>query len=1527
MEPVQEDRDGLLVQLLYGQLQSMGWLPDEATPIHRLRDATPLRDTHGRWLEESLRILTRAGRVAFDGDTCRALAGRADLDAAWRAWDGHVRASRHDDAARHALALVDATLRALPEILSGRRLATDVVFPDGSMALVEHVYRDNPVSDHFNEALADCVETYLDARLRDAPGAAVRILEIGAGTGGTSVSVFRRLRRFAGQVAEYCYTDLSKAFLFHAEQAYGPAHPYLAYRTLDIGEPLAAQGIALARYDLAIATNVLHATPDVRRSVRNAKAALRPDGLLLLNELSDKRLYSHLTFGLLDGWWLYEDPALRIEGSPVLAPDTWRFVLEQEGFRAVRFPARDAQALGQQIVVAASDGVIRQARAAAPAARAAGRPAAEPVVRVPTPAACAPSAQAGTTQTPDALRDIVAASVGVVLRIDAAEIDRDQPFSDYGLDSILGVTLVRRLNEQLEIHLNSTSVFDYCTVNALARHAHALRGTPARDAAASVVPRPAQAQGGGLALEEIRAVVLDCLSTVLRVRADDIDIDEPFSDYGLDSILGVNFVRLLNERLAAGLSTTSIFDYSSVRGIAAHLASLRTTDSAPARVPPETADHAVGPERTGAAPGREPIAVIGMSGRYAKSRNLDALWQHLENGANLVEDVTRWDLSRHLEGSANCERGSFLDTIDEFDPLFFNISGIEATYMDPQQRIFLEEAWTALEDAGYAGASMAGRRCGVYVGCGDVDYTSLLPDAPPAHAMWGTATSIIPARIAYYLNLQGPAIAIDTACSSSLVATHLACQALWNGETELALAGGVFLMCTPNVYKIANRAAMLSPTGQCFTFDDRADGFVPGEGVGVVVLKRLSDALADGDTIHGVIRGSGINQDGTTNGITAPSALSQERLERQVYDTFGIDPEGIQLVEAHGTGTRLGDPIEYHALTQAFRAYTDKRAYCAIGSIKTNLGHTTAAAGVTGLLKILLALRHRKIPASLNYASGNTHIEFADSPFFVNTSLRPWQVGAGEKRRAALSSFGFSGTNAHLVVEEAPAVEIVPAERPGYLIVLSAKSDEQLRALVGSMRDDCAARAGLHGANLSFTLLLGRQHFSRRWACVARSIEEFTALATAWLEHGRSSRVYAGRVNEKHPPEQPALQRYGNQCLAQCRDAATPERYLEELHAVADLYVQGYALDYALLFAGERHQRLSLPTYPFARERYWVPASAAQPTVARAGLHPLVQRNTSDFSVQRYSARFNGAEFFLADHVVRGRNMLPAVAYLEMAREAACLADGAHAGPVRLSHVVWARPIVVNDAPVDVHVELVPQDDGGIVYRIGGDADGDAQVHGEGRVLLGDAGSIAGDTLDLRSLRQACVATLPAEQCYALYRRMGVDYGRAHQAIECLHAGDRQVLGRLVLPESVAGTREQYVLHPSVLDGALQSVAGLLREEWEATGRSSLPFAVDQVDVLAGCVERMWVWARFSAGSGPQARVRKFDLDVCDDEGRVCVRLRGFTTRVMEEAIESTPPVAETETLLLHPVWEAARADAHAPAYSEHLVLLAGGQT
>ncbi|MFP5392665.1 MAG: type I polyketide synthase, partial [Gammaproteobacteria bacterium] len=678
---------------------------------------------------------------------------------------------------------------------------------------------------------------------------------------------------------------------------------------------------------------------------------------------------------------------------------------------------------------------------------------------------------------------------------------------------------------------------------------------------------------------------------------------EAFSHYGLDSILGVTVVKRLNEALGIDLDTTSLFDYSTVNRLSAHIHDAHAVCLAPEPEPepqprfePEP-DPQFKPEPAPAGkPGvPAPIAIVGVGARYARSPDMQSLWENVANRVDLVGQATRWSAEQQARhgGDGACQHGSFLDAIDTFDPLFFSISGLEANYMDPQQRIFLEEAWKALEDAGYAGKAVEGKRCGVYVGHNGGDYQRLVGSDAPAQALWGNIGSIIPARIAYYLNLQGPAIALDSACSSSLVAMHLACQALWSGEIEMALAGGVYIQSTPWFLAAGQRAGMLSASGGCFTFDERADGFVPGEGCGVVVLKRLDDALADGDHIHGVIRASGINQDGATNGITAPSALSQERLETEVYERFGIDPAGIGLVEAHGTGTHLGDPIEFRALTSAFRKYTDARQFCAIGSIKTNIGHTTAAAGVAGVIKVLGALRYRQLPPSIRFENGNPNIRFADSPFYVNTQLQPWNAAAGVARRAAVSAFGLSGTNAHMVIEEAPASVRRHAERPGYLVALSARSAAQLRRQLEQLHAHCRAHPELDCGNLSFTLLTGRKHLAHRWACIVRDLEELRALVTAWLAGQGTPSVRVAELEEQSVRLPDALAAQAHAWLDGCQAPRDASAYGRDLAALTDLYLQGYELDFGALFAGAGYTRLSLPTYPFAQGRYWVPSQPA----------------------------------------------------------------------------------------------------------------------------------------------------------------------------------------------------------------------------------------------------------------------------------------------------------------------------------------------
>ncbi|NGO11411.1 SDR family NAD(P)-dependent oxidoreductase [Streptomyces sp. HC44] len=1383
----------LLSRLLLVQVESAGQLSGEA--------CAPLPDgALRRWLDESVRRL-RARGLLYGSPSQPVPAATVNSSAAWSDWADHGVDSQGDPALRAQFTLLDATLRALPGILSGEVLATDVMFPDSSMELVEGIYRDNPVSDCFNGILADTAAAVVREIVRADPAARVRILEIGAGTGGGSVTVFERLEPFAEHVSTYSYTDLSKSFLMYAEEEYGPRYPYLDYRLFNVEEPLAAQGITPGSYDLVLATNVLHATKDIRRTLRNAKGALKQHGVLLANELSTHSLFTHLTFGLLDGWWLHEDDDLRIPGGPGLSPESWEEALDDEGFGSVSFPARRLHELGYQVIAAESDGLVRQEAQEEPAA-----PTAETV---------------GDGLARQGIQEPVASG------------------------------------EALEQHVRDT--------------------------------------------------IFEQLRLSLKIDRTQIAADDAFMDYGVDSIIGVRLIQEINRALGTDLSTTDLFDHGSVSRLTRHIVD-HAHPNGPAALP-DAARTAEG------APSREPIAVVGMSGRFGGSADVEQLWEHLAQGHDLTGPVSRWDLSQYYSADErSCERGSFIDGIDRFDPAFFNISGVEATYMDPQQRLFLEESWKALEDAGYAGSDTQGRRVGVYVGCQESGYAQLFGAEAPPQSMWGNALSAMPARISYHLDLQGPAIAVDTACSSSLVAIHLACQGLWGGETEMALAGGVSVQCTPQFYMLAGRAGMLSPSGRCHTFDDRADGFVPGEGVGVLLLKRLSDALADGDHIRGVISGSGINQDGASNGITAPSAASQERLETSVYDTFGISPDDIQMVEAHGTGTKLGDPIEYRALNRAFRRYTDRRDYCALGSVKSNLGHTVTAAGVAGAIKVLLSLEHQSIPPSINFEQANAHIDTSDSPFYVNTANRPWTAGNDGTRRAAVSSFGVSGTNAHIVFEEAPGAVRPATASTAHLVTLSAVTAGQLVEQAERLIDHCEQRLELDAGDIAFTLLLGRKHLSHRLALVVRDREELVQSLRTWLQGGQSPRVRVGEVPAQGLDERAAQRNLGNDCVR--RAATDPASRTELLSTVADLYVQGYGLEYAGLFAEDRHNRVPLPTYPFARDRYWVPEQralvAARPGTAEP--HPLLHEDASDFDARRYRTRFTGEEHFLTDHVVKGRKVLPGVACLEMARAAAALTLGAP-GPdgIALRNVVWARPVAVDAEPVTLVTSLIPGGPDEADYQITGTPDrapgATPVVHSQGQVVRR---AVEPALLDVSALRAACdQGELTAAQLYRAYEAIGFRYGPSHRGLERLHIGRGQILARLVLPGSVRAARDEFVLHPSLLDATLQASFGIglatgTAETLDTTGmKPSLPFALDELEVLGDCPESIWAWIRSSEVARTDGPVLKLDIDLCDDQGRVCVRIRGMSYRVLEGEVDGTEPDAVSRVSFL-PVWREA---------------------
>ncbi|MBI1320606.1 MAG: SDR family NAD(P)-dependent oxidoreductase [Candidatus Hydrogenedens sp.] len=591
---------------------------------------------------------------------------------------------------------------------------------------------------------------------------------------------------------------------------------------------------------------------------------------------------------------------------------------------------------------------------------------------------------------------------------------------------------------------------------------------------------------------EIQRWLIAKIAEELETAPSSISPDDPFDSLGLDSARAVGISGDLELWLGRTLSPTLLWEYPSIALLAVHLAGGEAT--------PEAA-----PETEPAAPdAHEPIAIVGLGCRLPGAPNPRAYWKLLIEGVDAVGDVPadRWNIDEFYDadpgtrGKMYTRQGGFLDNIDGFDPQFFGITQSEADRMDPQQRLLMEVAWEALEDAAIAPDSLAGSRTGVYVGISAGDYAAQQMGDPrdvDAYAGSGNAFSIAANRISYFLDLRGPSMAIDTACSSSLVALHQACASLASGESTLALAGGVNVLLRPEITVAFSQARMMAADGRCKTFDAAADGYVRGEGCGMVVLKRLSQAQADGDRIYAVVRATAINHDGRTNGLTAPNGLSQRAVIESALSHAGISGSEVDYVEAHGTGTSLGDPIEMDAIKAVYGAGRTADHTLYVGSAKTNIGHLESAAGIAGLIKCALMLRENRIAPHLHFHTLNPKIDLSGAPIQIPTTVSEWPA-ASRPHRAAISSFGFGGTNAHAILEAAPEAPDAPVSQDARLQVfaISGTTPEARDAAVAACADFLDdTRAPLSA--LCHTSLAGRKHFNHRAAVAARSVDELRA--------------------------------------------------------------------------------------------------------------------------------------------------------------------------------------------------------------------------------------------------------------------------------------------------------------------------------------------------------------------------------------------------------------------------------------------------
>ncbi|MFN3647974.1 MAG: SDR family NAD(P)-dependent oxidoreductase [Armatimonadota bacterium] len=853
-----------------------------------------------------------------------------------------------------AVTLVRRCGEALAAVLSGEKDPLEVLFPGGSLEDAAELYRDCGFFHGANRLLGAAVE-----EIAQRPGR-LRVLELGAGTGGTTAAVLPAL---PADRTDYCFSDVSPLFLARAREALA-GYPFVRYELLDLtGPPAELHG----PFDLVLASNVVHATPDLHETLRRIQPLLAPGGILALIEVTTPSTWLDLVVGTLDGWWKFADTELRPD-HPLLPVETWRSVLSEAGFGPVEVIP---DGLKQSLLLARAPRV----RAARPSA---------PTLLRPAPAAHPTPPPAGQSETEEVVRRELAAVLGI-----------------------------------------------------------------------------------------------DCPGT--------IDAHAGFFQIGLDSLTAVAFRHRLETTLARPVPAAALFARPNVRELSDWLAG----------APVEEAEPAVAARSR-----HEPIAVVGVGCRLPGGvGSLDELARLLFDGRDAIVEVPggRWDVEAWYDPDPDrpgkiCTRyGGFLDGIDRFDAEFFGISPREAVQMDPQHRLVLEVGWEALEHAGQSPKELRGSRTGVFVGSIGSEYGDRMraaagTDPLSLYTLTGQANNTIAGRLSYFLGLQGPSLVVDTACSSSLVALHLACQSILSGECDTALAGGVNVLLAPEGSVVLSRARMLAPDGRCKVFDAAADGYVRGEGCGMVVLRRLSDAAARGDRILAVVRGSAVKHDGHSSGFTVPNGASQEAVIREALAHAGVDPEEVTYVEAHGTGTALGDPIEVHSLAAAYGP--GRTEPLALGSVKTNLGHLEAAAGIAGLLKVVAALGHRRIPPHLHLKSLNPHLTPEGLSFTIPVETTPWEPGP-HRRLAGVSSFGASGTNVHLIVEEAPPAS-VSAENDAaapQLLPLSAANAPALRELIARAARHLEADAAAF-SDTCFTAGVGRAHFPHRTAVVARTAAE-----------------------------------------------------------------------------------------------------------------------------------------------------------------------------------------------------------------------------------------------------------------------------------------------------------------------------------------------------------------------------------------------------------------------------------------------------
>ncbi|WP_261796053.1 type I polyketide synthase [Numidum massiliense] len=919
------------------------------------------------------------------------------------------------------------------------------------------------------------------------------------------------------------------------------------------------------------------------------------------------------------------------------------------------------------------------------------------------------------------------------------------------------------------------------------------------------------------------------------------------------------------------------------------------------------------------------VAIIGMDGRVGQAENLEQFWELLaqeKEGLREIPAQRRRDIETYLKAHGAWRpdekrsylRSTYLEDISLFDPGFFGISRQEANYMDPNQRIFLETAWKSLEDAGYGGSDIRGTDTGLFVGYTSdfgEDYRHMIsrlhPDAPEV-SVAGNVKSVIASRLAYHLDLRGPALLVDTACSSGLMAVYLASRAIRSGECTMAIAGAVNLDLLPFVDKgtgfgIKDIQDIQSADSHTRTFDDKCDGTTTAEGSFAFVLKSLDDALRDGDCIRAIIRGGATNQDGASNGITAPNTRAQEDLIVRALEDARVSAEDLSYIEAHGTATRLGDPIEINGIQSALRHFTDKKQFCAIGAVKSNIGHLDNAAGLGGLAKVVMAMEKKVLPATLNFSVPNRNISFVESPVYVNDRTVPWTDDPEQVVQAGINSFGLSGTNCHLVLESARARHVRSREEEvceRLLLPLSAKTPEALKTLAKAYQVRLAD-PNVDLVDAVFTASRGRMHHQIRLAVLFETRDQLCAALGRFASLGKDAlpdivlrygahRLIENDTNRRRPTDLTNLERERLEAEAQslvngCDGRLSPD----VLERWAELYVAGAELPWDYLTKGLETHRIPLPTYPFQGVRCWVEPKVTIGETASLGSHPLLgdsEVKTIGHTLIRKQFRPE-QHWELSDHRIRGTSVLPGTAFIEMI---AAYAERSNikTGGLRLTNILFLQPFTVTDgAAKELH--MLVQDEGKRKHFkfASCSSDGDWVIHAEA-FSEDTADREAGTDLDvdLTALQERLNDRVPVDTADDLIRGIHLGGRWNESVIGCWKAEEtEEFLVELSLPNKYRGHDAVYHLHPALLDQAVNAANHLMDEK-----ELYLPLSYGELRVYKPLPPRLFAHLqKVDRTARPEDRqagapVHRFNMALYDAAGGLILEIRDYCIKSTSEA-------------------------------------------